>query len=541
MFLLRLGLLLPALTLGTTHASGASGRRCCEEGKGCAGGGIVDVFEPPVSPSLDVSWSFHPLQCPEGYRKHQVDIEEDSLVTRRASLELRWMDVFWRRTTEFCVAVNFTGKYIAFLCRPDVQKVCKTKHCVQMCCAEGNFLRDRECVRSESPPGTQADDLHFVVSTPKCDSSSQFLTARDFIDGENEFNVSGEGALSFSSDDDSYEIGRYCLARDENGTTDRAIYCARQLSELLQQKNQAVKICLIVSCVFLALTILNHGLTKKLRDVQGLCFLFHMMSLLVADAALICSTWFSKHISLTHCIINGFILQYSFLATFAWINVMCFDIWRVVKATVSLVPLSDILASDAKKFRIYCALAFGLPLAIVAVTVVLQVLPASLLHENSFFRPNLGVGTCWFPGYSGRLLYFFGPIGVFSVASLAFLGHTLAMLLQTGSVCTCCSKKAPVTAFNRNHLEAFWQRFSLFCVSVLCWVTEFLSFLIQAPEIWIVTDIINSLQGVIVFFIFITSKKKRRIVFQSWESTVSSVVSRASKTFSRTDSAGSAS
>lgn len=123
MFLLRVGLLLPALTLGTTHASGASGRRCCEEGKGCAGGGIVDVFEPPVSPSLDVSWSFHPLQCPEGYRKHQVDIEEDSLVPRQASLELRWMDVFWRRTTEFCVAVNFTGKYIAFLCRPDVQKV----------------------------------------------------------------------------------------------------------------------------------------------------------------------------------------------------------------------------------------------------------------------------------------------------------------------------------------------------------------------------------------------------------------------------------
>ncbi|XP_047477003.1 probable G-protein coupled receptor Mth-like 1 [Penaeus chinensis] len=220
---------------------------------------------------------------------------------------------------------------------------------------------------------------------------------------------------------------------------------------------------------------------------------------------------------------------------------MCFDIWRVVKATISLVPLSDILANDAKKFRVYCALAFGLPLLIVSVTITVQVLPKHLVPGNSAFRPKFGVTSCWFHGFSGSLLYFYGPVGVFSVTSLAFLGHTVVMLFQTGSLCTCCSKKAPVMACNRTHLDAFWQRFSLFGLSVLCWVTEFLSRLIQPQEVWIVTDIINSLQGVIVFIIFITSKKKRRIIFQSWGSTMSSVVSRATKTFSRSDSAGSSS
>lgn len=53
----------------------------------------------------------------------------------------------------------------------------------------------------------------------------------------------------------------------------------------------------------------------------------------------------------------------------------------------------------------------------------------------------------------------------------------------------------------------------------------------------IVTDIINSLQGFIVFVIFISSRKKRAIVTQSWEGTMSTV-SQAARKLSRTDETG---
>ncbi|XP_042878364.1 probable G-protein coupled receptor Mth-like 3 [Penaeus japonicus] len=543
MFLLCLALILPALCLGAASPTGATGQRCCQEAQvhtdeGCVPKETTGAFEPPVSSPQEVSWSLNNLTCPENYLPHHVDIRNGSLFIEDATVKLKWKDPISRRTTEFCVAVDAEGHYKAILCRPDVQKACRAKPCVQRCCAEGDILTGLECVRNESLPQTKAGEVRFVVSTPRC-GPRHFLTFYDpSIDGENEFSVSKGGALTLQFGD-WHELGSYCLAYGADGSVDRAIYCAQELSELVKWKNRLQNICLIVSCVFLILTILNLALNKKLRDVQGLCFLCHMMSLLVADAALVVSAWFTGQMSPTHCVINGFIVQYSFLATFAWITIMCFDIWRVVKATVSLVPLNDILASDDKKFKVYCAFAFGLPLAVVSATTALQLLPEDLLPAESFFRPKIGVTSCWFHGHSERLLYFYGPVGLFSVMSLAFLGHTIVMLLQTGSICRCCSKNTPITAFNRNHLQSFWQRFSLFCLSVLCWVTEFLSGMSLKQEVWVVTDIINSLQGFIVFFIFFTSKKKRRLVYQSWESTVSSVVSRATKTFSRSDSGNS--
>ncbi|ROT82886.1 putative G-protein coupled receptor Mth2-like [Penaeus vannamei] len=113
------------------------------------------------------------------------------------------------------------------------------------------------------------------------------------------------------------------------------------------------------------------------------------------------------------------------------------------------------------------------------------------------------------------------------------------MLFKAGGAFThCCSRQtSSLTAFNRNHLDAFWQRFSLFCLMALCWVTEILSWKIHPLEMWILTDIINSLQGFIVFVIFVTSRKKREIVSHSWEGTVSTV-SQAARKLSRTDDTG---
>ncbi|XP_042878374.1 probable G-protein coupled receptor Mth-like 1 isoform X1 [Penaeus japonicus] len=243
-------------------------------------------------------------------------------------------------------------------------------------------------------------------------------------------------------------------------------------------------------------------------------------------------------ISHSHCVINGLLLQYSFLSTFFWLNVMCFDIWRVIKATVRLVPLTGILANDAKKFRLYCAYAWGVPLVVVTVTAVIHYLPDEKLPDT-VLSPGFGVVSCWFKGDYELLVYFYGLVGLLFLLNLILLGHTLVMLFQAGGAfITCCSRETrTLTAFNRSHLDAFWQRFSLFCLMALCWVTEILSWKIPPLEIWIVTDIINSLQGFIVFVIFISSRKKRAIVTQSWEGTMSTV-SQAARKLSRTDETG---
>ncbi|XP_042859203.1 probable G-protein coupled receptor Mth-like 1 [Penaeus japonicus] len=163
---------------------------------------------------------------------------------------------------------------------------------------------------------------------------------------------------------------------------------------------------------------------------------------------------------------------------------MCFDIWRVVKATVRLVPLTYILADDAKKFRLYCAYAWGVPLVVVTVTAVIHYLPDEKLPDT-VLSPGFGVVSCWFKGDYEVLSYFYATVILLSLLNLILFGHTLVMLFQARAMSiTCCSRETrTLTAFNRSNLNPFWQRFTLLCLMAVFWVTEILSWKIEPPEI----------------------------------------------------------
>nr|XP_045589984.1 G-protein coupled receptor Mth2-like [Procambarus clarkii] len=121
--------------------------------------------------------------------------------------------------------------------------------------------------------------------------------------------------------------------------------------------------------------------------------------------------------------------------------------------------------------------------------------------------------------------------------NLLLLGHTVFMLYQAGSAFQCCARQFNITAFNRHHLEIFWQRFTLFLLMALCWTTEILSWKIPPPELWFLTDVLNSLQGFIIFLIFISGKKKRELVRDALTGTISAVSNAARKISMSNDTA----
>lgn len=61
----------------------------------------------------------------------------------------------------------------------------------------------------------------------------------------------------------------------------------------------------VVSLVFLTVTIVCHIVVPKLRDMQGLCLLCHMVSLFVADGALFVSYVYTYKDTGLACVING--------------------------------------------------------------------------------------------------------------------------------------------------------------------------------------------------------------------------------------------
>ncbi|CAL4229562.1 unnamed protein product, partial [Meganyctiphanes norvegica] len=55
----------------------------------------------------------------------------------------------------------------------------------------------------------------------------------------------------------------------------------------------------------------------------------------------------------------------------------------------------------------------------------------------------------------------------------------------------------------------FWHRFYLLVMVSVFWVTDLLAWVVPPKEIWLPTGILNNLQGVLVFFVFLTHRTKR--------------------------------
>lgn len=69
--------------------------------------------------------------------------------------------------------------------------------------------------------------------------------------------------------------------------------------------------------------------------------------------------------------------------------------------------------------------------------------------------------------------------------------------------------KCPFTLFA--FLFRFKQCLILFVVMGLNWTLELVSFLVRGPpQVWLVTDILNTLQGVIIFFVFVVRIRRVR-------------------------------
>lgn len=62
----------------------------------------------------------------------------------------------------------------------------------------------------------------------------------------------------------------------------------------------------------------------------------------------------------------------------------------------------------------------------------------------------------------------------------------------------------------RDYISDFKQQFSLLVLMSFCWVTELLSSLIPPLEMWAATDLLNTLQGFFIFFIFLANRSKRK-------------------------------
>ncbi|XP_046390056.1 G-protein coupled receptor Mth2-like [Ischnura elegans] len=258
-------------------------------------------------------------------------------------------------------------------------------------------------------------------------------------------------------------------------------------------------IALLISAPFLFATFLVHACIRELRNIHGknlmclvgsyfISFLFLALGLLGLDG-----------VSMDFCVASAFITEYSFLAAFFWLNVICLDIFLTFSGVC---PMRDTLGRSGKIFLYYSIYAWGVPFVIFSLSLIFEFAPGI---PDSIIKPEFGVTRCWFKSGKALAAYFYGPIALVLISNLVMYIWTAVSLFKM-------KKQSASLRADDDGRQRFNLYLKLFIIMGVNWMMELIQTVVKGPDyLWVVCDLLNALQGVFIFFIFVWKKKVRGV------------------------------
>ena len=101
------------------------------------------------------------------------------------------------------------------------------------------------------------------------------------------------------------------------------------------------------------------------------------------------------------CRFIGYLTNFSFLASFFWLNTMSFDIWRTFSNMRAYGSMIHRIRSKRRRTVQYTLYAWGLPALITLVSLIVDYSPM----EVSLPRPDHGTRTCFFNNRAAKVAY----------------------------------------------------------------------------------------------------------------------------------------
>ncbi|XP_068633297.1 G-protein coupled receptor Mth2-like [Battus philenor] len=305
---------------------------------------------------------------------------------------------------------------------------------------------------------------------------------------------------------------------------------------------------LIISVPFLLATACIYTFIKELRDTHGKALACHSVCLAIAFSCLAATQLTGQNFPTTVCTVMAYSIQLSFVSCFFWLNVMCFDTFLNVRRYINS---SVSRRSMRRRFAWYCAYAIVLPVLLLLVTVTMDLSPAV---PSTYLKPNFGVKGCWFKTDQAALPYFYGPVAVILLSNLVIffftsrafavhydklkdvtpldlahsdnstsddwvrLGTVLGQPLPAHERAASPPRESTINFSQR--LKKYKKIFRTCCIlSVimgLSWVLEVVSWAAgagtAAVSVWSLFDLINALQGVVIFCMYVLQQPVRSYV-----------------------------
>ncbi|CAL7947043.1 unnamed protein product [Xylocopa violacea] len=272
---------------------------------------------------------------------------------------------------------------------------------------------------------------------------------------------------------------------------------------------------LLISVPFLILTIVAYSITPKLRDVFGktLCHYCGCLSLAFTTMAITQLT--SIHFSDQTCTNIAFVIQFSFIACFFWLNAMCIEMWSLVRSYVDRETYQRM--EPKRLFFWYSLWCWGPSALLILLSMVMHLRPTI---PATYVKMNSDKESCTFELDDKSMPYFYVPIGLLHSANAVLFVLTFIKLTkyQRKLDLRRLARNRESDRLDRKFLRRL-TRITFVCMIVFFlmgfnWSMELISWLVNANSFdWSSFDLVNALQGVLVFGLFVLRRPPRDFVW----------------------------
>lgn len=279
---------------------------------------------------------------------------------------------------------------------------------------------------------------------------------------------------------------------------------------------------LLISVPFLILTIVAYYITPELKDVYGKAVCCYCGCLALTFVMLVIIQLRNIELSNQTCTNIAFVIQFSFIACFFWLNAMCIEMWLLVRFYVGKCRNKGYCREICKRtesktlFFWYSLWCWGPSMILILVSIIMDlnpVIPATYVK-------NSGKESCSFKTEDKAIPYFYVPIG------LLLLGNVILFIL-TFIKLTKYQRQLDLRRLRRNEpsdqddrrtlrdlMRTAFVCMLIFFLMGLNWMMELIFWYINGDSFnWSSFDLINALQGVLIFGLFVLRRPPRDFIW----------------------------
>ncbi|CAG7816817.1 unnamed protein product [Allacma fusca] len=414
---------------------------------------------------------------------------------------------------------------------------------------------------SKEPSYLESQESHFKYvqhEFPKCISTVDFFipNSRALRPLQSEIRVYRNGEVYTKRLDNNnwtgpYSAGDFCIdglwdsGESSNFTrnpSNQIVIACHYTESTLDTVDSAVIvvtivfICLIISSVCLLATVVVYLVLWKEQNIHGWTIMTMALSQFVYFTTVAISMgvvlYYQEGIGTLWCKGIGILQHYFNMATYTWLTVLNCDLWMVIRSNKP----SRHLGHGIKRFLLYSVYGFGVPLTLLCFSLTMEFHFG--LMNNDIIKPEYGRVSC---GINTTESYYYYSV---VITMLLYLITVVFAVLTVIAVIK--AKKDTRRVDNANNKANNSRLIFIAKLSVLFgfpWIFEFIfSNMTITPFsvlfwMYIAITILNALQGVGLFWVFVLQKKtKDQLKEKFWNDQKGNTKSSGGSQTTRTDS-----